>query len=801
MIDLIIQQTLSYLNHIAEKRRNGQREDEKTVHFLSIASSATRDREDKAGPLCTNSRSIAATNVWSEKQSIKSAFSSFKTNIHGIDPMPMHTLSRTHETNKRIGRNLYATEWMDRNDEKRIDLSTSRRGEIGTDKPRNPSDLLNSLQADKNTPQVFDDGPGRDDSNKKNKTQWDAVNCYLETKELWEKFSELGTEMIITKSGRRMFPVIRLSFTGLDPDAKYFVLMDIIPVDTKRYRYAYHRSSWLVAGKADPEVHLRHYIHPDSPFTGEQLTKQTVSFEKLKLTNNVLDRHGYIILNSMHKYQPRVHLVRRSCLESANHLPVKSLDSLKPEEIKSFEFSETVFIAVTAYQNQLITKLKIDCNPFAKGFRDSSRLTEFERESMESLLSQTASTASVFPRLPSTCRFGPAHRTSPSSTQQKQVQIPLPCATFCNPLNLFATPPLTVMTSTENASQRNTVMKPNSDNSFELSRKNFLTMPSTVPTASIFSQSSLLGFPIFQNASTTKKLNPNSPWSEGGTVMPITQKKENIENSLIPEKFDEGLRDPCLLGKEVTEWEKWHYFYLWQLIFQQLSPKRLTEATADMGSSSSTFFSYFGQESPFETKKYDHTFNHTVLNQSTKEPDFERVAHPTSHIRKRDLSERLNPAINEDGQRSPYKILESELHRKICGDRPLINHLSFKEMECYYRALTNSASSLPQEASRPIGCTEANGTNILSERSSASTEILTELCLKLRSPDMDLFDCNCSSSTQTGNNLMILQSTSSPSRSSSSSLVSPTPNSEAVDSANPPETAYYEVNSLRKRKS
>lgn len=26
-----------------------------------------------------------------------------------------------------------------------------------------------------------------------------------------------------------------------------------------------------------------------------------------------------------------------------------------------------------------ITKLKIDSNPFAKGFRDSTRLTEFER--------------------------------------------------------------------------------------------------------------------------------------------------------------------------------------------------------------------------------------------------------------------------------------------------------------------------------------------------------------------------------------------------------------------------------------
>jgi hypothetical protein len=28
------------------------------------------------------------------------------------------------------------------------------------------------------------------------------VDCFLETKELWEKFHELGTEMIITKTGR-----------------------------------------------------------------------------------------------------------------------------------------------------------------------------------------------------------------------------------------------------------------------------------------------------------------------------------------------------------------------------------------------------------------------------------------------------------------------------------------------------------------------------------------------------------------------------------------------------------------------
>ncbi|GAA47455.1 T-box protein 20, partial [Clonorchis sinensis] len=244
---------------------------------------------------------------------------------------------------------------------------------------------------------------------------WSSVECHLETRELWEKFNELGTEMIITKSGRRMFPVIRVSFTGIDPDSRYLVAMDIIPVDTKRYRYAYHRSSWLVAGKADPEMHLRQYVHPDSPFTGDQLVKQTVSFEKLKLTNNALDRHGYIILNSMHKYQPRVHLIRSNSMDDFGKLSIKSLDSFDPEDVETFEFPETVFIAVTAYQNQLITKLKIDCNPFAKGFRDSSRLTEFERESMENLLAQQAAATTVLTGLSSAFRLTSARTPSPMS--------------------------------------------------------------------------------------------------------------------------------------------------------------------------------------------------------------------------------------------------------------------------------------------------------------------------------------------------------------------------------------------------
>lgn len=75
---------------------------------------------------------------------------------------------------------------------------------------------------------------------------------------------------------------------------KYQVLMDILPYDSKRYRYAYHKSSWQQAGKADPPSPTKLFLHPDGPFTLEQLKRQVISFEKIKLTNNDANKHGYV---------------------------------------------------------------------------------------------------------------------------------------------------------------------------------------------------------------------------------------------------------------------------------------------------------------------------------------------------------------------------------------------------------------------------------------------------------------------------------------------------------------------------
>ena len=96
-----------------------------------------------------------------------------------------------------------------------------------------------------------------------------SISCNLDNKDLWDKFAEFGTEMIITRTGRRMFPTVRITFNDVEqePGVKYHVVLDIPSCDNKRYRYAYHRSSWLVAGKADPAPPNRLHSHPDGPFT------------------------------------------------------------------------------------------------------------------------------------------------------------------------------------------------------------------------------------------------------------------------------------------------------------------------------------------------------------------------------------------------------------------------------------------------------------------------------------------------------------------------------------------------------
>jgi len=115
---------------------------------------------------------------------------------------------------------------------------------------------------------------------------------------------EVGLYLCCKWLYRRMFPTFQVRLYGLDPMSDYMLMMDFVPCDDKRYRYSFHSSSWVVAGKADPHMPGRIHVHPDSPAKGAQWMKQIVSFDKLKLTNNLLDDNGHVSLLYTLLYRP-----------------------------------------------------------------------------------------------------------------------------------------------------------------------------------------------------------------------------------------------------------------------------------------------------------------------------------------------------------------------------------------------------------------------------------------------------------------------------------------------------------------
>nr|XP_006641063.1 PREDICTED: T-box transcription factor TBX6L-like [Lepisosteus oculatus]XP_015223037.1 PREDICTED: T-box transcription factor TBX6L-like [Lepisosteus oculatus]XP_015223038.1 PREDICTED: T-box transcription factor TBX6L-like [Lepisosteus oculatus] len=207
--------------------------------------------------------------------------------------------------------------------------------------------------------------PGRDETQAEPRAP--QIEVSLQDQELWAKFSSRGTEMIITKSGRRMFPPCKVSVTGLNPKAKYLLMMDMVPFDNNKYKW--NRDRWEPSGLADPHLPNRFFIHPESPALGEKWMQYPISFHKLKLTNNTLNSSGLVVLHSMHKYLPRLHVVQAA-----------DVCSQRWGAYLHFAFPDAAFIAVTAYQNAEITKLKIDNNPFAKGFRDYGLNSKRQRD-------------------------------------------------------------------------------------------------------------------------------------------------------------------------------------------------------------------------------------------------------------------------------------------------------------------------------------------------------------------------------------------------------------------------------------
>lgn len=169
-----------------------------------------------------------------------------------------------------------------------------------------------------------------------------------------------------------------VSLSGLDPNLDYIVYLKVATADNQRYRYI--NMKWCATGESEviQSEEKQTFRHPSSPNSGQFWMKRPISFKSIKITHYAKSQHGnvsphnvnyilvmmltfhlQILLHTMHKYIMKI-VVDPTDGSGATVIPLP----------------ESTFIAVSAYQNVAVTQLKIDKNPFAKGFRYKVRVSD-----------------------------------------------------------------------------------------------------------------------------------------------------------------------------------------------------------------------------------------------------------------------------------------------------------------------------------------------------------------------------------------------------------------------------------------
>lgn len=228
-----------------------------------------------------------------------------------------------------------------------------------------------------------------------------------DNRDLWTRFQACErNEMIITKSGRCLFPVLKFNVLPedcdtLDPDSNsiFSYALKMERVDSFKWKYRdgnwYHIPSTSIHS-ARPHESSSHLYEPEtSPSSWPQIMQDGLNFAKVKLTNrkgsalnnainstsdNRIISSNFFSLSSFGNYVPVVYLLDWTRL-FRNHVEIsppinistilRTFDQSELEREKALfkiPIHECSFIAVTHYQNDLITHLKKHNNPHAKGF-------------------------------------------------------------------------------------------------------------------------------------------------------------------------------------------------------------------------------------------------------------------------------------------------------------------------------------------------------------------------------------------------------------------------------------------------
>ncbi|TGZ63292.1 hypothetical protein CRM22_007006 [Opisthorchis felineus] len=216
------------------------------------------------------------------------------------------------------------------------------------------------------------------------------IQLRLRDLKVWLELYTFGTEMIATNTGRRVFPSLSLQVSGLDPNEEYIFALEMILVRPHIYRH--QAGQWVISSQTDDNKpaersYKRLYVQEDSPKSGAYWMESGVNFSKMKITNSKLQKNPSMInVSSMRQYIPRFsifHLTKslvNNLDGSGYRISTAGWKNTQnnPELVGSYVIPGTQFYTVTAYQNPDVIRVKIDNNPFAKGFRNRKFNNEFE---------------------------------------------------------------------------------------------------------------------------------------------------------------------------------------------------------------------------------------------------------------------------------------------------------------------------------------------------------------------------------------------------------------------------------------
>ncbi|CAP34893.1 Protein CBG17261 [Caenorhabditis briggsae] len=189
-------------------------------------------------------------------------------------------------------------------------------------------------------------------------TSSSGIQATLHNADLWKKFNS-PMEMIVTrKIGRKMFPILEYSVSGLNSTAMYEIYLHMERMDDHKYRY--RNNEWENYARGDPITPVQKIKHQSGAQSGMFWMDGPISFEHIRLTtNSKAEKKDHIFLQSLHKWRPVV-TVRK--LENGDE---------NPNFDEEFRIQNVWFIAVTTYQNPAIKCLKVENNKMASGFRST----------------------------------------------------------------------------------------------------------------------------------------------------------------------------------------------------------------------------------------------------------------------------------------------------------------------------------------------------------------------------------------------------------------------------------------------